>query len=150
MQCGIECKEVIVLAPTAHFSVSQIILLDQCSVNASYNHFQQERPPSPSVNPCIVRLCKSLIMPFLVKITLILYMTMHVCKPQIDNNTPLIQACTAGQPKMAVFLIDNGAALDHVNLVRLFVCPQWTWCGIEWCRMKWGMLYVCHMIGITV
>ena len=63
-QCCIECTEVFVLAPTAHFSVSQIMLLDQCSVNASNNnHFRQERPPSPSVNPCIVSLCNSLIRP---------------------------------------------------------------------------------------
>ena len=53
---------------------------------------------------------------------------------------------------MAVLLIDNGAAVDYVNTVRLlYVHDEATWCGTEWCaqfRVRWGMLYACIVITV--
>jgi ankyrin repeat protein len=38
---------------------------------------------------------------------------------QLKGDTPLIQACAAGQQEMAAFLLKHGAAIDYVNMVRL-------------------------------
>lgn len=38
---------------------------------------------------------------------------------QFKGDTPLILACTNGHLKLAILLIDHGAAVDYENMVRL-------------------------------